>query len=626
MSKPGFWSELKARGVARAAATYLVTSWLILEVGHLLSLILEMPHMVMRFVLWLLVLGFPIAMVLAWNYRTMAAGGLDVELPETEPASRSEHELHEEHGGHGHGHGATIGAVDPLPFIVGGLVVAALLFLGASRMFGVGSGGGHGSEDAAHAEGAAKVAGPIAPAIAAPAPAPQNSIAVLAFANLSGDAKQEYFSDGLSEELIDALSRVTQLQVAARTSSFAFKGKAIDAATIGQQLRAAWLLDGSVRRDGNAIRVSAQLVDAKTGFRTWSQTYDREVKDIFAVQQDIGNAVADALKVKMLGATPAAVTTGGTTNQAAYESYLRGRQLVDLNGNEAQWRAALAAFDAAVAADPNYASAHAARARTLIGLGAAFLPADRIAANLQDALASARRAVTLAPDLAEAQSTLAFALASGKLDFAAAAEPYEKALQLGSGNADILIRYGVFACRSGKIDAGITALRKAVGLDPLNPRAHKSLAIGLYAARRFDESIISMRRALALSPSMTVAHSVVGDGLLALGRAAEAKIEYSAEPVDWARLTGLAVTAARNGGKVDAQRLLAELRTKRNGVSRYQEAQILAQIGDRRGAIEALQSAYASGDAGIVSMRIDPLLDPVRSEAGFKTVQAKIFG
>ena len=468
-----FWEEMRRRGVARAAATYLITSWLILEVGHLLSLILEMPHLVMRFVLWLLVIGFPVAMVLAWNFRTMASSMGDVELPETEPASRSEHDIHQAQDG-GHGHGGGVGGLDPLPFIVAGLVVAALLFLGASRMMGVDASGSHGPA-ASHGAAPAKdhAAATVAAPALKPAKAPANSIAVLAFANMSGDAKQEYFSDGLSEELIDALARIGQLQVAARTSSFAFKGTATDAATIGAKLGTAWLLDGSVRRDGDMIRVNAQLVDVRSGFRSWSQTYDRQVKDVFAVQRDIADSVTGALQVKLAGTAPTVTASGGTANQLAYDAYLRGRQLVDVSGSEAQWREALAQFDAALAADSGYALAHAARARALIALGAAFLPVAQLPANRDAALASARRAVALAPDLADAQSTLGFVLANGSLDFKAAAGPFDKSMQTGSGSADILIRYGIFACRSGNAEPGLAALRKAVALDPLNPRAHR---------------------------------------------------------------------------------------------------------------------------------------------------------
>jgi len=615
MASVSLWQKLKARGVPRAAATYLVTSWLILEVGHLLSLILEMPHWAMRFVFWLLLLGFVPAMVLAASSRAFARIA-EVDLPETEPASRAEHRLHEGEGGGGHGRA---GELDPLPFIVGGLMLLAVIFLAATRFLGPNAG----TASAAHAETSAAPATPAAAPSAAHAAA-HNSLAVLPFANLSGDPKQDYFSDGLSEEVLDALARVRELQVAARTSSFSFKGRSADVGTIARQLGVAYVLDGSVRRDGNLIRVSASLVDARTGFKTWSETYDRKLDDIFAVQQGIAAAVAEALQVQLGGHALPRIASGGTSNTGAYDQYLRGRQLVDMSASEADWRQALAYFDAAVAADPGYAAAHAARSRALIALANAFLPADKLPQAHDDALAAARKAVALAPQSADAQSTLAYALVNAKLDFAGAAAPFQRSLDLGRGSADILIRYGLYASRTGKPQQGIDALRTAVGLDPLNPRAHKSLALGFYAAHDYGGAIEAMRRALALSPKMTLAHSVIGDSLLMQGNAAAAAEEYRQEPVGWARITGLAVVAARSGRKAEAEGLLAELVGKYGDSNVYQQAEVRAQLGDLPGALAALRRAKAVGDVGLAYVWTDPLLDPARGDAGFRELVGRL--
>jgi TolB-like protein/Tfp pilus assembly protein PilF len=606
------WPKLRERGVARAAATYLVTSWLILEVGHLLSLILDMPHWAMRFVFWLLVVGFLPAMVLASSSRAFARIA-EIDLPETEPASRSEHRLHEGDGGHGH---SKAGELDPLPFIVGGLILLAILFLAATRYFGV----SEGDSQAAHADVPALVT-PAAPTVRTVA---RNSVAVLAFANLSGDPKQDYFSDGLSEEVIDALADIRQLQVAARTSSFSFKNKGVDVATIAQKLGVAYVLDGSVRRDGNLLRVNASLVDARTGFKTWSETYDRKLDDIFAVQQGIAAAVAQALQVQLGGQALPRIASGGTANAAAYDQYLRGRQLIDMSASEGEWRQALAYFDAAIAADAKYAAAHAARARVLIALANAFLPADKLAQTHDDALASARRAVELAPQSADAQSTLAYSLVNARLDFAGAAPPFQRSLELGGGNADILIRYGAYACRTGKAEQGLQALHTAVSLDPLNPRAHKSLALGLYAAHDYAGSIDAMRRALSLSPKMTLAHSVIGDALLMRGDLAGAEAEYRQEPVRWAQLTGLAVLAARRGRKDEATAMLGQLVSGFGDSNVYQQAEIRAQLGDVPGAVAALDRARAVGDVGLAYVWTDPLLDPARGDGGFKALVGRL--
>ena len=504
----------------------------------------------------------------------------------------------------------------PTPFIVGGLILLAILFLGASRYFGVSA------TEPTH--GATQQATATSPAPNGAHAAVHNSLAVLAFANLSGDAKQDYFSDGLSEEVLDALAHVRELQVAARTSSFSFKGRGVDVATIARQLGVAYVLDGSVRRDGNLIRVSASLVDARTGFKTWSETYDRKLDDIFAVQQGIAAAVAQALQVQLGGQAVPKAASGGTSNTAAYDEYLRGRQLVDMSASEGEWRHALAHFDAALAADPNYAAAHAGRARALIGLANAFLAADKVRAVYDQALTAAKRAVELAPRSADAQSTLAYSLVYGKLDFAGAAAPFQRSLELGGGNADILIRYGLYACRTGKAEQGLQVLRTAVGLDPLNPRAHKSLALGLYAAHDYAGAIDAMRRALSLSPKMSLAHSVVADALLMRGDAAGAAAEYRLEPLRWAQLTGVAVLAARAGHKEEAKAALDRLAADFGDGNVYQQAEIRAQLGDVAGAVAALRRARDVGDVGLAYVWTDPLLDPARGDDGFRELVGQL--
>ncbi|MGH7022245.1 MAG: TIR domain-containing protein, partial [Caulobacteraceae bacterium] len=253
------------------------------------------------------------------------------------------------------------------------------------------------------------------------APAPSaRTIAVLPFANLSGDPAQNYFAYGLSDELINALARLGKLQVVARTSSFQFRADQADSHTIGQKLGVAYLLDGSVRREGQEVRVAAQLVDTATGFERWSQTYDRDMKDIFAVQSGIAEAVADALKVQLLGGDIAALSVGNAANAPAYDAYLQGKRLFDQGGVESTYRDALAKFDQAIAADPGYAAAYAARARVLVVLGDQFVGPDKLRATYAAAVAAAQKAVQLAPTLADAQETLAEALASGDLDFAGA--------------------------------------------------------------------------------------------------------------------------------------------------------------------------------------------------------------
>ena len=259
---------------------------------------------------------------------------------------------------------------------------------------------------------------------------PPSSIAVLPFRNLGGDSAQDYFSDGIAEELRGALARLGSIRVAGRISSDAFRGSTEPPAAIADKLGVTYILDGSVRRAGEMVRVGAALVEAQTGFERWAQSYDRELKDIFAVQSGIAAAVAEELRGKLLGTEAAAIASAPTTNANAYDAYLRGRQLIDLTGGEDTYRAALGLFDQAAAADPGYAAAYAGRARALAALANQFEPTARIRATYALARAAAERAVALAPGLAEAQSTLGYVRVSQN-DFAGARAPYERSAALG---------------------------------------------------------------------------------------------------------------------------------------------------------------------------------------------------
>jgi len=458
----------------------------------------------------------------------------------------------------------------------------------------------------------------------APHHAADNSIAVLPFTNLSGDAGQDYFSDGLSEELISALARLNSLQVVARTSSFKFKGSKEDSSTIGSKLGVSYLLDGSVRRDGELVRVTTQLVDAKSGFERWSQSYDRDMKDIFAVQSGIAQAVADALQVRLAGADITALSRGATANPAAYDAFLRGRRLLDAGGGEATYRDALAKFDSAIAADQQFAVAHAARARTLMQLADEFVPANAVRPTAEAALASAKRAVDLAPDLAETQVTLGYILATAKLDFAGAREHFARAMATGSGDANVLARFGLFSCDLGDTDRGLAAVRHATILDPLNPLAFRLLGNCFIEARRYPDAINALRRALELSPKINAAHGLIGDALFLQGQFDAAEKEYAVEPVGFKRLAGLAIVRRRLNNPQDAAAALKALQADANGVTDYQQAEVYAQWGDPDRAFAALDAALKHGDSGLELLKSDPLVDPLRVDARYARLIARL--
>jgi TolB-like protein/Tfp pilus assembly protein PilF len=454
--------------------------------------------------------------------------------------------------------------------------------------------------------------------------APAHSIAVLPFANLSGDAAQDYFADGLTEELIGALARLPSLQVAGRTSSFKFKGSKDDSATIGAKLGVAYLLDGSVRRQGDQARISAELVEARSGFQRWSQTYDHDLKDVLATQASIAEAVAEQLKGALLGGEIAALGAGGTSNPAAYDAYLQGKRVFDLGGDEDAFRAALAQFDAAVADDPNFAAAHAARARVLLTLGDEFSGPAAHNKMYAQALAAAKRAVALAPGLAEAQATLADTLASAFLDFAGARAAYAQAIATGAGQSEVLTRYGLFNCDIGEFDAGLAAANRATILDPLNPRVFASLGSSSYVARKYPEAMAAMRQALAFSPGLNAAHERIGFSLLQQGDAKAAAAEFGLEPVGWLKQTGLAIALNRLGDAAGAEAAFRALTSDPDDIVYYQQAMVLAQWGKLDGAFAALDSAIAGHDGGVVAIKADPSLDPLRADPRFAAVLRRL--
>ena len=451
-----------------------------------------------------------------------------------------------------------------------------------------------------------------------------NSVAVLPFKNVGGDRDQAYFSDGLSEELRATLARDQRLRVMAQASSATFRESNDDAVTIASKLGVAFLLDGAVRRSGEIVRITSDLVDGATGFSRWSKTFDRAMQDIFAVQSEIANTVAGAL-VAEVGSADGTTTgkdqppaiPGATKNVAAYDAYLRGRALYDLSVDESSERAALAQFDAAIEADPDYAAAHAARARSLTAIANQYGEVGQLTGLYDAAVASAERAIAIAPDLAEAHSTLGFTLFQGRLDARAAREPFERSRRLGAGEATVMARYAQYSARIGRERAAAEAMERALILDPLNPLIHRAAASIEYAARRYAESIPHARKALKLNPHMSRTNAAIGDAFLMLGRNEDARAAYAAEPVEDFRLTGAAIVEHRLGNAAAATAARSELVADLGDRVLYQQAQIHAQWGERDAAIARLEQARRVGDSGLIYLRNDPLLDPIREDPRF---------
>ena len=464
----------------------------------------------------------------------------------------------------------------------------------------------------------------VAAGVAAFSPPPR-SVAVLPFINMSRDKEQEYFSEGLTEELLNSLAEINGLQVAARTSAFSFKGKDTDIGTIARKLNVGAVLEGSVRRSGNTVRVTTQLINAVTGFHLWSHTYDRDLEDVLKLQTEIATAVAGALKVTLLGDIATKIELGGTRNPAAFDAYLRGAKALNNSvPNIKLLQTALASFTEAIGLDANYALAFAGRSLALIDYSAYFVTGAAIPEGFAKALADARHALALAPELPEGQLALARIFTWGSLDFTQASEAWERAMSLAPGDARILREYGLFAVGVGRPDAGLAAARRAVVLDPLGARSHFTLGQTLFLAHRYPEAVTAYNDALALEPDSADTYGWRGLAYYALANFDSARSSCVSKSDAWVSLWCLAMAYDKLGRHADAEAVLAKLTAAFGDAPAYQDATIYAQWGDRAKALEWLEKALQVRDPGLAMLRVDPFLDPLRKEPRFQAIEREL--
>jgi TolB-like protein/Flp pilus assembly protein TadD len=459
---------------------------------------------------------------------------------------------------------------------------------------------------------------------------PPHSIAVLPFVNMSGDKEQEYFSDGLTEEILNSLARINELQVAARTSAFSFKGKDTDIGAISRQLNVAAVLEGSVRRSAKTIRVTAQLVNSVSGFHLWSQTYDRDLGDVLALQSDIATAVASALKVTLLGNTAGKVELGGTRNPAAFDAYLRGWKIFYEARKPSEIQAAIDLHSRAIDLDPKYALACAARAFALANYAADLVNyaepktfASALAARdvaLTKALEDAHEAIALAPGLGEGYSALGLASANG-LELGRADAALERSLALAPGNARVLRIYGFVIAPLGRVDRAITTGRQALLLDPVNVESGYNLAGALFYARRYAESLATLQKFGAADPEWGEINANRGIVYYALGNYDAARTACELDTSDVLNLVCLAITYDKIGRKTDAKAMLKKLQTASGDAALYQYARIYVQWGNGAKALEYLDSALRFRHSDLLYLKMDPLLDPIRREPRFQAIE-----
>jgi TolB-like protein/tetratricopeptide (TPR) repeat protein len=450
---------------------------------------------------------------------------------------------------------------------------------------------------------------------------PPHSIAVLPFVNLSGDNEQEYFSDGLTEELLNSLAAVQGLQVAARTSSFSFKEHP-DIVTVARKLNVASVLEGSVRRSEHTVRVTAQLINAVTGFHLWSKTYDRDLGDVLKLQTEIATAVAGALKVTLLGDVALKIELGGTRNPAAFDAYLRGLKLarIAIATTPPDCREPIEAYSEAIALDSNYALAYANRA--LITWDCATNSAQWLQQpNEEKVRADAERAIALAPSLAEGYVALSW-LEVGLLNLEAADQACARALALAPGNDRVLYHCSLLAAYLGHADTAISGARRGVALDPLNPLSHRALGDTLRYARHYDEAIAAYQASIAVDPEHSAeTYALRGLSYYLAGNLSLAQSSCEARPEYFRSQVCQAIIYDRLGRHGDATAEVAKIVQSAGEAAAYQYTEIHTQWGDRKAALDWLEKAMRLRDPGLVYTKSDPLLDPLRKEPRFQAIE-----
>jgi adenylate cyclase len=450
------------------------------------------------------------------------------------------------------------------------------------------------------------------------APIPEKSIAVLPFVNMSSDKEQDYFSDGLTEEMIDLLGRVPDLRVPARTSSFYFKDKIETIANIARQLKVAHVLEGSVRKAGKRLRITAQLIRADNGYHLWSQTYDRDDADVFTVQDEIAKAVVNALQLKLaLGMQ--VIASRGTMNTEAYNRYLLGRQL-DRRNNIEGHRRAVEAYREAIALDPNYAAAYA-------GLGLAeVLVADYSGdtAGIDHAGRDVEKAIALAPTDGNGYSARSSLRSTWLWDWSGAQADIEKALTLDPHNSDVQHRYARLLYSMGRLTEALAAQKKAAELDPLSSSAWENLGLFSMEIDDYPTAEAALARGIEIEPTSVFALNNLGTLRLLQGRNQEALEVFRKVDFEGFRLAGIAMAeyGLRHAGA--SQQALEELIRKYAQEGAYQIAEVYAWRGEKDQAFEWLERAYKQKDGGLSAIKSEPTLRSLRTDPRFSAFLRKM--
>ncbi|MGI9233770.1 MAG: TPR end-of-group domain-containing protein, partial [Woeseiaceae bacterium] len=550
-------SELRRRNVFRMAVLYAVAAWLIMQVAEVVVTLAALPDWSGRLVLALLVIGFPIALIFSWFYELTAEG-----LSREKDVATGESIAH-----------ITGRRMD---FIVISLLSAAVLLFAWHTWW--------------------------------PSTPTDKSIAVLPFVNMSSDTEQEYFSDGIAEELLNLLSKNPELRVISRSSVFSYKGKNIDIPTVAAQLNVAHVLEGSVRKSGDQIRITAQLIEARSDTSLWSETYDRTLDDIFRTQDEIAARVVDQLELSLLGDSP----TVAVTDPKAYALVLQARYLID-QSRPGTVEKSIALLEQALAIDPDYVAAWD-------GLADAYTRQTDWGLRSVDegyslAREAANRALVLDPAYAPAHGRLARIEMNYFGDLVKAAGHYERALAIEPANIATMSSAASFAVSLGRLDQAIALAEFAVARDPVNPRRMANLGINYLYAGRLDEAIASLRTTLMLSPSYVGAQHFIGMALLLKDETESALAVMKIEADEGWRLNGLVMAHYALGELAASDRVLAELIEKYEQDAAYNIAYVLAFRRETDRAFDWLNKAVAQNDPGLTEIASQPMFSSIRSDS-----------
>jgi len=451
------------------------------------------------------------------------------------------------------------------------------------------------------------------------------SLAVLPFVNLSPDPENEYFSDGMTDELMSALAKLPGLRVAARTSSFAFKGKERDIRDIGRRLRVGTVLEGSVRKAGNRLRISAQLVDTGDGFQLWSETYERDLQDVFAVQDEIARTIAAELKLKLLAGGEAALVKPATSNLEAYTCYLQGRYFTQTRTPEGLKRG-VTYYEQAIALDPSYARAYVGLAECWALLGFVEFGDLPPRETLPKARAAVAKTLELDPTLGEAHIIRGIIAMIYEWEWDRAESELRHGLELRPDSPLGHTWYAVFLSTQGRFEQGIQQARIAEALDPLSISIHLVVGRCLYWARRFDEALTSMLATLEMDPGNVLTHLWLVRTYLATGRPREAAeiLERSGETVGGSPylLSLLGGAYAALGRREETLRLLEEIRGQ--GANLSFQAGLLSDLGETEASLDRYEEALKSDGGTAFVLGVDPLYDDLRDHPRFQEILATV--